>query len=316
MIRTLVKKPIILTLLATLFFALMILSVRPKPQSPIITPETTSQLPSLPPSVAITFSGEKPEFPSEIPQLSVDRPSLDTYAQTVATSAGFSQKNPGGSLWLSPERVESLNVTAYSLIYSRFGPFPEPEPQAVDPALLVTSAQMLLRKLGITHYQISVDSARFFVGTHEPTQSTSQQAQFTAFELEQTFNGFVVRDLTHNQGVGRVWVRADGIVSKIEFSAPALINAITDNNTQLLSLDDALAQIKEGGGFVTQQSNPGTYTMLDLLSYTQIEFGAVTLEFRIDVGDVIEPYYVFTGKGYVGRNKATELLEVIVKATK
>jgi hypothetical protein len=310
------KKPIIIALLATLLFALLLLFVRPKPQPPITQSPSDSGLPTLPESVNISFSGEKPELPSDIPQLSVDRPSLDAYAQTIAASAGFSQKTPGGNLWLSPERVESLNVTAYSLIYSRFGPFPEPEPQAVDATSLVTSAQMQLRRLGITHYQVSANSAEFFVGTHEPTQSTPQQAQLVTFALEQTYNSFAVRDLTQHQQVGRIWVRADGIVSKIEFNPPATINASEESVQPLLSIDDALSRIKQGDGQVTQQSTPGSYELIDLLSYTVIEFESVALELRIAPGEIVEPYYVFVGKGYLGGKLVTQNIEVIVKATK
>lgn len=314
--RTLLIKPIIIALLVTLLFALLLLFVRPKPQPPITQTPTDTGLPTLPESVNVSFSGEKPDLPSEIPQLSIDRPSLDAYAQTIAASAGFSQKNPGGNLWLSPERVESLNVTAYSLIYSRFGPFPEPEPQTIDPVALVTPAQMLLRRLGITHYQVSADSAEFFVGTHEPEQSTPQQAQFVTFALDQTHNSFAVRDLTQHQQVGRIWVRADGIVSKIEFNPPATISATEESIQPLLSIDEALNRIKEGDGQVTQQSTPGSYELVDLRSYTIIEFESVALELRITPAEVIEPYYVFTGKGYQDGKLVTQSIEVIVKATK
>jgi hypothetical protein len=154
------------------------------------------------------------------------------------------------------------------------------------------------------------------VGTHEPTQSTSQQAQFVTFELMQTYSNFAVRDVTHNQNVGRVWVRADGIVSKIEFSAPVEITATTTNTRELLDIDQALERIKQGGGQVTLQSTPGSYKLIDLRSYTQIELDTVSLELRISENDVVEPYFVFSGGGYQGGNLITPQLEVIVKATK
>jgi hypothetical protein len=144
-----------------------------------------------------------------------------------------------------------------------------------------------------------------------------QEAGYVEFPLlQKTPEGYPIFRGSLSSSAQRILINNTNDVVKITLQ-PEIAATNPTQILEIISLDDALTQLKSGNNIVLSLRSEETFETVDSQEVNQVNLKSVQLQYRLDpVAKVLYPFLSFTGSAALKDNTLVDHVEVIVKATK
>ncbi len=266
-------------------------------------------------TVVVVYDGGAINLPERLPIYKAQTQSINALIKHLVDTLDLEQLDE--TAWLNQNSNQSMIATPHAIQLSFGIPMVQQAGVAsIDQA--AAAAYETLTHLALKETSIDTKSYRLLeVATEAVTADSIDDAGYVEFPLVQkTPEGYPIWFGSLSSQASRILVTNEYQVTKITIQ-PEIIAKDVDRVLTVISLEEALAQLKSGNNIVITLNDSESYNTATSADVIQLNLKQASLQYRLNPADsLLYPFISFTGTAALKDNTLIDQVEVIVKATK
>lgn len=299
---------VILGLLLNLVF-------RSTPEPREVLPIEQSGFAPLSQAITVVYEGPQINLPDRLPAYEAEIETVDEIVQFFAETLDL--KLLGEISWINEETKHSMLITTNAVQVSFDVPMVR-NPGFENPDLAIYAANTFLNELKLNSRIIDEKNPHWLAPQAEAViVENYENAGYVEFPLlQKTPEGYPIYRGSLSSSAQRVLVNNANEVVKITLQ-PEIIATKPTQIYDVITLDEALTQLKSGNNIVLSLLSSETFEAINTQEVNQVNLKNAQLQYRLDpINKVLYPFLSFTGTAALRDNTLIDQVEVIVKATK
>lgn len=286
---------------------------RPEPRE--VLPIEQSGFAPLNQTITVVYDGPQINLPDRLPTYEAQVETVDEIAQFFIETLDL---QPLGEIsWINEETKHSMLVTSNAVQVSFDVPLVR-NPGFENPDLANFAANTFLNELKFNSRIVDDKQLRWLAPHAESVAAESaEEAGYVEFALlQKTPEGYPVYRGSLSSSAQRILVNNANEVVKITLQ-PEIIATNPTQISEIITLDEALTQLKSGNNIVLALRSSETFETINTQEVNQVNLKNAQLQYRLDpINNTLYPFLSFTGSAALKDNTLIDQIEVIVKATK
>lgn len=260
--------------------------------------------------VDVTFTGQKPTFPSSLPlaRITTSEESIDVILETLLSKYQLEENPDAPNVWESQNNT-MLVRDLYSEKYTLFFPqLPSELEEISQDQLIDTTSSFLNQTFGISLTPL-VDQIQYLAPESETTlvSETTTDERVLSVPYSSTIEGIPVYFEKNVNPSFTVNITTSGEILALLFYPDLTVPDIVGHDN-IIPVDEAVNNIKQNKAAVISSYFKESVGEIDLTTLSSVDLKLVTLEYRQDPdNNLIYPFYRFAGSAIDPEQKKIDI---------